>query len=70
VLASSDVQNVVLDPLGSYEAALAVLIPPQSRFVLFAELRPDSDAHRTVWSRRKVGYAHPGAAIPDPPFAR
>ena len=70
VLASSTIESLTLEPLGSYEGTLEITIPAQSRFVLFAELRPDSADHRTVWSRRKIGYTHPGEAIPDPPFAR
>jgi beta-galactosidase len=70
VLASSTIETLTLEPLGSYEGALEITIPAESRFVLFAELRPDSVDHSTVWSRRKIGYAHPGEAIPDPPFVR
>jgi hypothetical protein len=36
--------------------------------MLFARLAPDDPLLPTVWSRRKIGFAHIGEIGPDPPF--
>jgi hypothetical protein len=43
-------------------------LPEGTPFLLIAEMKARNPDHLTVWSRRKIGFADPGAAIPDPPF--
>lgn len=65
-LARTDPIEQVLAPLSETFLELPLVAPVSGRFVLYAGLERDDGEQ--VWSRRKVGYEHPGVGIPDPPF--
>ena len=65
-LSRSEAIRVTLDPLERQEMSVAVKIPDQQAFFVFAELSSPTGAFETVQSRRKIGVEHPGVAIPDP----
>ena len=67
ILSQSETTELTLAALGVERPMLNLAIPDAERYVLFARLRPESDEHPTVYSRRKIGYPHPGSAIGDPP---
>lgn len=66
LLAESSTRTVPLPPISTTTLELPLTVPAAARFVLYAELTRESGER--VWSRRKVGYPHPGSPIPDPPF--
>ena len=67
-LSRSQTVPVTLAPLERRELSLALTIPDEQAYVVFAELSSPTNAFKPVWSRRKVGVEHPGVAIPDPVF--
>ncbi len=69
VAARSGTRRLSLGALARVEQEVDIKLPEDEQIVLYAELRPASEDHGTVWSIRKLGYPHPGAAIPDPPFS-
>lgn len=66
ILAESERIERMLEPDSATSLEIPLLSPLADRFVLYAELTRESG--EKVWSRRKVGHAHPGVLIPDPPF--
>lgn len=70
IAARSKPLSISLAGLARVEQTVDITLPTEKQMVLYAQLRPISEAHEPVWSRRKLGYAHPGVAIPDPPFER
>lgn len=68
VLASSRLQRVEVAAQSRAGISLTVRIPNSGPYLLTAELRPRNPELEPVWSRRKIGFAGPGAPIPDPPF--
>ncbi len=68
VLMRSPVIPVEVEPLGQHGLMVPVKLPDHEAFTIFAELASPTGAFETVWSRRKIGFTHPGVAIPDPPF--
>jgi len=68
VLTRSGVRDIEVEALGSGSYSLDVEMPAEARFMLLARLAPDDPELPTVWSRRKIGFAHVGELGPDPPF--
>lgn len=68
VTASSRLERLEAPARDRVALSLSVRIPNDGPYQLAAELRPRSPELQTVWSRRKIGFAGPGAAVPDPPF--
>jgi len=68
VLTSSAGVDTSVAAYGSETLALTVDHPGVERFLLVARITDDDGGFDTVWSRRKVGFEHEGAAVPDPPY--
>ncbi len=60
-LAESETQLVVIPALGRVEESVLLDVPTDTAFVLYAEL--DVPGRARAHSRRKLGFAHPGALI-------
>lgn len=67
ILAESKAEEVVVPSLGRVEAKRFLDVPDRREFVLYAELAVEG--RRPVYSRRKVGLAHPGVDVIAPRFA-
>jgi beta-galactosidase len=68
VLTRSGAVEIDVEALGSGAYSLDTEMPAEARYMLFARLAPDDPLLPTVWSRRKIGFAHIGEIGPDPPF--
>ncbi len=68
VLWRSEPQQIVLDALGQFATQLSFEAPESDAYLVVAELDPAEATLKTVWSRRKVGFAHAGMPVPDPPY--
>ena len=68
ILARSSPVRRTLAPLDKQEFEIDLNVPDMDRILIVAKLSSPDSAFDDVYSRRKVGYAHPGKQIPDPPF--
>ena len=67
-VSSSDILPVTIPPLGRVELNAPLNIPDLDAFTVYAKLSSQTEAFAPVWSRRKIGFEHPGVQIQDPPF--
>jgi len=65
---SSRMHRETAPALDRISLKVELALPEGTPFLLIAEMKARNPDHPTVWSRRKIGFADPGAAIPDPPF--
>lgn len=68
VVSRNESELVELDALGQYVTEIAFVAPETEAYLVVAELDPEEATLKTVWSRRKVGFAHAGMPVPDPPY--
>ena len=69
VLSRSSSIETTLEPLEKRTLAVEFDTPDADRFLMVSRLSSPDNAFDNVYSRRKVGYEHPGEPVPDPPFA-
>ncbi|MDE0951155.1 MAG: hypothetical protein OSA45_07785 [Halioglobus sp.] len=65
IISESESRATVLPALGQLKLTVALELPAQRPFVIYASLA-GSFAERPVYSRRKVGFAHPGVLAKIP----